>query len=55
VADTLLNKPGHIYVCGGVNMAEDVSKSLSRIFVETAKLTQFEADSTISKLKVFLK
>ena len=52
IVDALLNKSGHLYVCGDINMAKGVKKRLSRIFVDIANLPTIEAKKMIQQLKV---
>ncbi|OCU02124.1 nitric oxide synthase 1 L homeolog isoform X1 [Xenopus laevis] len=47
----LKDQGGHIYICGDVNMAGDVLKSLQHVVKESGNLTIEEAGAFISKLR----
>ena len=52
VCELILLNGGHIYVCGDVSMASDVSKTLLNLFQEFAALSQIEAQELIAMLRV---
>ncbi len=52
VCETIMLNGGHIYVCGDVSMASDVSNTLQTMLQEYAALSIIEATSFISKLRV---
>lgn len=43
---------GHLYVCGDVRMARDVSQTLKEMFTKKLKLTEEQAEDYIFQLKV---
>eukprot|EP00111_Clytia_hemisphaerica_P016599 TCONS_00049205-protein len=51
VGETILDKQGHVYVCGDVTMASDVSKMITKILQEYAALSDEEAKQFISELR----
>ena len=52
VCELVLLNGGHIYVCGDVSMASDVSKTLFKLFQDFAALSQVEAQELIAMLRV---
>ena len=52
VFETLYRNSGHLYVCGDVKMANDVTKALKRIYVKLGKMNDLEAENWIQELKV---
>ena len=52
--ETLHKQKGHMYVCGDVTMAADVSKTLHEIFAQEGKMTVAEAAAAIKEIKVGL-
>ena len=52
VCELILLNGGHIYVCGDVSMASDVSKTLLNLFQEFAALSQVEAQELMAMLRV---
>lgn len=52
VYDSIVRNGGHFYVCGDVQMASDVSATLSKIFQEIGKMTTTEAQTFLLKLRV---
>ena len=52
VGEMIYSKGGHVYVCGDVTMASDVSKILTNLLQEYAALSDQEAKDYISGLRV---
>lgn len=52
VCELILLNGGHVYVCGDVSMAADVSKTLLNLLQEFAALSQVEAQELIATLRV---
>lgn len=52
VFDVMVKRGGHFYVCGDVQMASDVTETLSKIVQEIAKMSNVETQSFMLKLKV---
>ena len=52
VCELILLNGGHIYVCGDVSMAADVSKTLLNLFQEFAALSEVEAQELMAMLRV---
>ena len=52
IGETILDKQGHVYVCGDVTMASDVSKTITKILQEYASLSDEEAKQFVSDLRV---
>ena len=52
VCELILLNGGHVYVCGDVSMASDVSKTLLNLFQDFAALSEVEAQELISILRV---
>ena len=52
VCELILLNGGHIYVCGDVSMASDVSKTLLNVLQDFAALSQVEAQELIAMLRV---
>jgi len=52
VFDILYKNAGHLYVCGDVKMANDVTKGLKRICVKIGKMSEEKAEDWIRNIKV---
>jgi len=52
VFDILCKNSGHLYVCGDVTMANDVTSALKRICKKHGKMKETKAESWIQKMKV---
>jgi len=52
IGDILLSKNGHVYVCGDVTMASEVSKTITNLLQEYSALSDDEAKKLMAKLKV---
>jgi len=52
VYECLMKKGGHFYVCGDVEMANDVTATLNKLLQQFGKLTQEEAKHFLIKLRV---
>ena len=52
IGEMIYSKNGHVYVCGDVTMASDVSKTLTNLLQEYAALSDQEAKDYINKLRV---
>lgn len=50
--EVLHKNAGHLYVCGGMNMARDVSSTLQDILVNKTGMTITEAGEYLERLKV---
>ncbi len=46
-----MEERGHVYVCGDISMAADVSRTLQSIFEENAAMSNEEARCLIESLK----
>ena len=51
VFEVLCNSQGHLYICGDVKMADDVTKAVKRIFVKLGKMSEEKAESYIQEMK----
>jgi sulfite reductase alpha subunit-like flavoprotein len=54
VIQKLLRESGHLYVCGDVSMAADVTKTVEGVFREQAGMSEDEARSFVEKMRVTL-
>lgn len=54
VLSALLQKEGHLYVCGGMNMAQGVALVVQEILSSQLSMTQLQAVKYLAKLKVDL-
>ncbi len=54
VFEVLHNNPGHLYICGGMNMAHDVASTIKEILVSRLGITLTQAEEYLSRLKVNL-
>lgn len=54
VFEVLHHHPGHVYICGGVNMACDVAATIKEILVNRLGITVAQAGEYLSRLKVNL-
>eukprot|EP00932_Pfiesteria_piscicida_P001922 SRR837773.1187.p1 GENE.SRR837773.1187~~SRR837773.1187.p1 ORF type:complete len:649 (+),score=315.25 SRR837773.1187:293-1948(+) len=53
IADYLLKKNGHFYVCGSARQVpEDIYAAMRRVIMEAEKCTEDDADATLSSLKM---
>ena len=52
VYNKLVNRSGHIYVCGDVAMAADVSNAICTILREKVSFTQEQAKDFVKEMKV---
>lgn len=43
---------GHVYVCGGMNMARDVANAIKQILVIHLGITRSQAEDYLEQLKV---
>lgn len=50
--EVLHKNTGHLYVCGGMNMARDVASTLQDILVNKTGMTITEAGEYLERLKV---
>uniref|UniRef100_A0A8C1JLN1 Nitric oxide synthase, inducible n=1 Tax=Cyprinus carpio TaxID=7962 RepID=A0A8C1JLN1_CYPCA len=54
VFEVLHHNPGHLYICGGMNMAHDVAATIKEILVSRLGITLTQAEEYLSRLKVNL-
>ena len=54
ICELILLNGGHIFVCGDVSMASDVSNTLLNFLQEFAALSQVEAQELMAQLRVRL-
>jgi len=54
VFEVLHHNPGHLYICGGINMAHDVAATIQEILVRRLGITLTQAEEYLSRLKVNL-
>uniref|UniRef100_A0A8C0Y2B5 Nitric oxide synthase n=1 Tax=Cyprinus carpio carpio TaxID=630221 RepID=A0A8C0Y2B5_CYPCA len=54
VFEVLHHNPGHLYICGGMNMANDVAATIKEILVSRLGITLTQAEEYLSRLKVNL-
>ena len=52
IYDLLCKRNGHIFVCGGIEMAKDVKESIVEIIQECSKIDYSDALESIENLKV---
>ena len=52
VFDLLCNSQGHLYICGDVKMADDVTNAVKRIFVKLGKMSKEKAENYVQEMKV---
>lgn len=52
VYDKIMNKQAHIYICGDVKMAEDVTETIQNILMTQGNFSKDKAADVIKKLKV---
>lgn len=52
VYDLLVNKGAHLYICGDVGMAADVTDTIVGILKKLGKMTLEQATIYVSELKV---
>lgn len=50
----LYQSTGHLYVCGGMNMARDVAHTIQEILVKRLEITLSQAREYLDQLKVQL-
>uniref|UniRef100_A0A8C2JH34 Nitric oxide synthase n=1 Tax=Cyprinus carpio TaxID=7962 RepID=A0A8C2JH34_CYPCA len=51
VFEVLHHNPGHLYICGGMNMAHDVAATIKEILVSRLGITLTQAEEYLSRLK----
>uniref|UniRef100_A0A8C1X7T8 Nitric oxide synthase n=1 Tax=Cyprinus carpio TaxID=7962 RepID=A0A8C1X7T8_CYPCA len=51
VFEVLHHNPGHLYICGGMNMANDVAATIKEILVSRLGITLTQAEEYLSRLK----
>uniref|UniRef100_A0A672P866 Nitric oxide synthase n=1 Tax=Sinocyclocheilus grahami TaxID=75366 RepID=A0A672P866_SINGR len=51
VFEVLHHNPGHLYICGGMNMAHDVAATIKEILVNRQGITLTQAEEYLSRLK----
>ncbi|XP_050984471.1 nitric oxide synthase 2b, inducible [Labeo rohita] len=51
VVEVLHHNPGHLYICGGMNMAHDVAATIKEILVSRLGITLSQAEEYLSRLK----
>ncbi|XP_051966525.1 nitric oxide synthase, inducible-like [Xyrauchen texanus] len=51
VYEVLHQSPGHLYICGGINMARDVAATIKEILVSRLGITFTQAEEYLSSLK----
>uniref|UniRef100_A0A671KNY3 Nitric oxide synthase n=1 Tax=Sinocyclocheilus anshuiensis TaxID=1608454 RepID=A0A671KNY3_9TELE len=51
VFEVLHLNPGHLYICGGMNMAHDVAATIKEILVSRQGITLTQAEEYLSRLK----
>ncbi|KAG1929953.1 nitric oxide synthase 2b, inducible [Pimephales promelas] len=51
VFEVLHHNPGHLYICGGINMAQDVAATIQEILVRRLGITLTQAEEYLSRLK----
>nr|AAX85386.1 inducible nitric oxide synthase form A [Carassius auratus] len=51
VFEVLHHNPGHLYICGGMNMAHDVAATIKEILVSRLGITLSQAEEYLSRLK----
>uniref|UniRef100_A0A673J5Q6 Nitric oxide synthase n=1 Tax=Sinocyclocheilus rhinocerous TaxID=307959 RepID=A0A673J5Q6_9TELE len=51
VFEVLHHNPGHLYICGGMNMAHDVAATIKEILVSRQGITLTQAEEYLSRLK----
>lgn len=54
VFEVLHQNSGHLYICGGMNMAHDVAATIQKILVSRLGITLTQAEEYLSRLKVNL-
>jgi sulfite reductase alpha subunit-like flavoprotein len=54
IFDLIMNKNAHLYICGDVQMAVDVTVAIENIFKVEGNIDQDKAKDFIKHLKVFL-
>ena len=54
VLRVLYQQGGHIYVCGGVNMAHGVTLAVQEILCKQLGMTSLQAEDYVTQLKVDL-
>ena len=52
IYDLIFNKKGHIYICGDVKMAADVTNQLENVLHKKGNITHEAAKEYISNMKV---
>lgn len=52
VYEDLIQKSGHVYVCGSMNMARDVAHAIQEILVSRLGITLTQAGAYLDQLKV---
>lgn len=52
VKNHIIDRNGHIYVCGDVNMAAEVRKTIQEILEHEQKLSKEDANTYMKELKV---
>ena len=52
IKNHIVDKNGHIYVCGDVNMAAEVRKTIEEILEHELKLSKEDANAYVKELKV---
>ena len=55
VFSILCQNSGHLYVCGDVKMANDVTKAVKRILISKGEMKEVEAERWIQEMKVSCK
>jgi len=54
VYETLVPKKGHLYICGDVEMADNVVLTIRNIIKDKAQMTEFDAEDYILAMKVII-
>lgn len=53
VKNHIVDKNGHIYVCGDVNMAADVGKAIQEVLEKELNLSKEYANAYVKELRVW--
>lgn len=52
VKNHIVDKNGHIYICGDVNMAADVGKAIQEVLEKEMNLSKEDANAYVKELRV---